>query len=165
MFIVFEKDSKKVVKLLDKEPVSVSNTLEVARVENIPVYDETYGDYLTVINLEEKTEKYAVMEWIEEERTVGDETYLESVEKEVEKERSYFICDLVVNESPNKAELIEKQTEKQYENRVTELIRKKYSVSAELAILRQRDTKPEEFTEYNTYAEECKLIAKQELGI
>ena len=45
------------------------------------------------------------------------------------------------------------------------LIRKRYSVSAELAILRQRDNKPEEFAEYNAYAEECKKRAKEELGI
>ena len=44
-------------------------------------------------------------------------------------------------------------------------IRKKYSISAELAILRQRDTKPEEFAEYNAYAEACKAEAKAELGM
>lgn len=45
------------------------------------------------------------------------------------------------------------------------LIRKRYSISAELAILRQRDTKPEEFAEYNTYVEQCKSEVKKELGI
>jgi hypothetical protein len=44
-------------------------------------------------------------------------------------------------------------------------IREKYSISAELAILRQRDTKPEEFAEYNAYAESCKAEAKAELGM
>lgn len=48
---------------------------------------------------------------------------------------------------------------------VDKKIRRKYSISAELAILRQRDTKPEEFAEYNAYAEECKARAKEELGI
>ncbi len=48
---------------------------------------------------------------------------------------------------------------------VDELIRERYSVSAELAILRQRDVKPEEFAEYNAYAEECKRQAKEELGL
>jgi hypothetical protein len=43
---------------------------------------------------------------------------------------------------------------------VSELIRKKYSVNAELAILRQRDSKPVEFAEYNAYAEVCKAKAK-----
>lgn len=53
--------------------------------------------------------------------------------------------------------------QQKYEDRVVELIRRKYSLSQELAILRQRDTKPEEFAEYNSYVEECKTIAKQEI--
>ena len=48
-----------------------------------------------------------------------------------------------------------------YEERVEMLIRQKYSVSAELAILRQRDTKPAEFAEYFEYAEQCKAQAKE----
>lgn len=35
-------------------------------------------------------------------------------------------------------------------------IRKRYSVSNEFAILRQRDTKPEEFAEYNAFCEQVK---------
>lgn len=54
-------------------------------------------------------------------------------------------------------------TEAQYEERVTSLIRARYSVSSELAVLRQRDSKPEEFAEYNAFAEECKQQAKVEL--
>ena len=47
-----------------------------------------------------------------------------------------------------------------------ELIRRKYTLSEELAILRQRGTKAEEFEAYNAYAESCKeearlLIEKQ----
>lgn len=49
-----------------------------------------------------------------------------------------------------------------YMDYVDRLIRRRYSVSAELAILRQRDSKPEEFAEYNAYAEECKARAKRE---
>ena len=52
--------------------------------------------------------------------------------------------------------------ENDYTEYVDRLIRRKYSVSAELAILRQRDSKPEEFAEYNAYAEECKARAKRE---
>lgn len=53
-----------------------------------------------------------------------------------------------------------------YEERVVAKIRERYSVDDELAILRQRDTKPEEFEAYNAYAESCKeearlLIEKQ----
>lgn len=47
-----------------------------------------------------------------------------------------------------------------YEQRVSWLIRKKYTQDAEFAILRQRDTKPEEFAEYNAYCEECKTKVK-----
>lgn len=42
------------------------------------------------------------------------------------------------------------------EARVVREIRKKYSINDELAILRQRDSKPQEFEEYNTYVEQCK---------
>lgn len=53
-----------------------------------------------------------------------------------------------------------------YGEKVNGLIRRKYTLSEELAILRQRDTKAEEFEVYNAYAESCKeearlLIEKQ----
>lgn len=54
-----------------------------------------------------------------------------------------------------------KAAEQDYEADVEARIRTRYSVSQELAILRQRDTKPEEFAEYNAYAEECKAEAKR----
>ena len=43
-----------------------------------------------------------------------------------------------------------------YEERVVNRIREKYSIDDELAILRQRDTKPEEFAEYNAFVEKVK---------
>ena len=43
-----------------------------------------------------------------------------------------------------------------YEKRVVNRIREVYSVDDELAILRQRDTKPEEFSEYNSFVEQIK---------
>lgn len=49
---------------------------------------------------------------------------------------------------------------KVYAKLVNRLIRKRYSLSQELAIIRQRDDKPEEFAAYNAYAEECKAEAK-----
>lgn len=52
-----------------------------------------------------------------------------------------------------------------YEREIEKLIRKKYSISAELAILRQRDSKPDEFKAYNEYAEECKAKVKSMLGV
>lgn len=50
-----------------------------------------------------------------------------------------------------------------YENTVEMNIRKKYSLSQELAILRQRDSKSDEYAEYNAYCEECKVKAKREV--
>ena len=47
-----------------------------------------------------------------------------------------------------------------YEERIISSIREKYSIDEELAIQRQRDTKPEEFAEYFTFCEECKLKTK-----
>lgn len=55
--------------------------------------------------------------------------------------------------------------ERLYPDLVTELIRRAYPLNAELAILRQRDEKPAEFAAYNAYAEQCKLEAKEELGL
>ncbi|MBE6805636.1 MAG: hypothetical protein E7526_03810 [Ruminococcaceae bacterium] len=47
-----------------------------------------------------------------------------------------------------------------YQERVVSRIREKYSVDDELAILRQRDTKPEEFAEYNNFVENIKFTEK-----
>lgn len=52
-----------------------------------------------------------------------------------------------------------------YPELVSELIRKRYSINSELAILRQKDEKPAEFAEYNAYAEACKREARAILGM
>lgn len=67
-------------------------------------------------------------------------------------------------EQPIENEVVE-TPKKTYEQRVVELIRLRYSVDDELAILRQRDTKTEEFEEYNAYCENCKTIARVEFGL
>ena len=54
-----------------------------------------------------------------------------------------------------------KQKDEEYVAKVVELIRQRYSINDEFAILRQRDTKPTEFAEYNAYVEECKAEAKK----
>lgn len=41
-------------------------------------------------------------------------------------------------------------------------IRKRYSISNEFAILRQRDTKPEEFAEYDAFVEQIKADVNAE---
>lgn len=55
--------------------------------------------------------------------------------------------------------------EELYENLIIRKIRNRYSVNQELAILRQRDTKPEEFAEYDAYVERCKAEVKEELRL
>ena len=59
----------------------------------------------------------------------------------------------------------ENELQQQYENAVNTLIREKYTLSQELAILRQRDSKPEEYAAYNEYCETCKAQAKAKYKI
>lgn len=47
---------------------------------------------------------------------------------------------------------------------IIEKIREKYDANDETAILRQRDTKPDEYEEYNTYAEACKTAVSAEIA-
>lgn len=53
--------------------------------------------------------------------------------------------------------------DKLYGARVSELIRERYSLDAELAILRQRDEKPDEYHTYFVFCEECKARARKEI--
>lgn len=62
-------------------------------------------------------------------------------------------------------EVAPKEWDKLYENLIVKKIRQKYSINEELAILRQRDEKPDEFKEYHDYVEVCKAEAKAELEI
>lgn len=78
---------------------------------------------------------------------------------------NYAIVNGALVERDKSAELAEIKTTIDYPQLVEKKIRTKYSVSAELAILRQRDTKPEEFAEYNAFCELCKVEAKTELNI
>jgi hypothetical protein len=48
-----------------------------------------------------------------------------------------------------------------YDEAVDAEIRKRYSISQEFAVLRQADTKPEEYAAYFAYCEECKTYVKQ----
>lgn len=48
-----------------------------------------------------------------------------------------------------------------YNDAVNAEIRKRYSVSQEFSILRQKDEKPEEYAAYYSYCEECKAYVKQ----
>jgi hypothetical protein len=55
-----------------------------------------------------------------------------------------------------KAEMEKEAVVLSYEERVVNRIRAIYSIDDELAILRQRDTKPDEFSEYNRVVEAIK---------
>lgn len=48
-----------------------------------------------------------------------------------------------------------------YKQRIVELVRGKYDIDDELAILRQRESKPEQFNEYNEFVEQCKVEAHE----
>ena len=78
---------------------------------------------------------------------------------------NYAIVNGALSERDKTAELARIKNTIEYPQLVENKIRTKYSVSAELAILRQRDTKPEEFAEYNAFCELCKVEAKTELNI
>lgn len=52
-----------------------------------------------------------------------------------------------------------------YEVLVERFIRESYTISEELAVQRQRDSKPEEFKAYNDYCEACKSKARELLKI
>ena len=60
---------------------------------------------------------------------------------------------------------VEEAPQLSYEELVAQKIRLRYSMNDELAILRQRDTKPQEFAEYNSYCEACKAEAREELNL
>ena len=78
---------------------------------------------------------------------------------------NYALVNGILVERDKSAELARIKTTIDYPQLVENKIRTRYSVSAELAILRQRDTKPEEFAEYNAFCELCKAEAKTELNI
>lgn len=58
---------------------------------------------------------------------------------------------------------IPEETGTSYNEEVNSMIRQRYSLSEELAILRQRDSKPDEFEAYNEYAEYCKVEVKRRM--
>ena len=62
---------------------------------------------------------------------------------------------------PKTKALIEKAKEPTYKDKIIQAIRTKYSVDDELAILRQRESKPEEFQEYFDFVESIKQNLKE----
>ena len=60
--------------------------------------------------------------------------------------------DMTAEEMKN----IEPIPQPEYKERIISRIRAVYSIDDEIAILRQRDTKPEEFEAYNAFVEQIK---------
>lgn len=48
-----------------------------------------------------------------------------------------------------------------YEELIIRLVRSEYSIDEEFAILRQRETKAEEFQTYYDFVEQCKTVARE----
>lgn len=94
----------------------------------------------------------------------AEELYQKKIRDEFERLKNLPKQEKVLTEEQIQAEL-KLAKEQEYENKVVALIRQKYNVNQELAILRQRDTKPEEWNIYNEYVESCKRQVKEELGL
>lgn len=60
--------------------------------------------------------------------------------------------------------VLEDDKETAYKTLTEAYIRERYSVSDELALLRQRDVKKDEFEAYFAFCEECKARAKEIVG-
>lgn len=80
----------------------------------------------------------------------------------------YFKRAVAVSLSVEQCEEVDEipniRNEEDYGNQVNDLIRRRYSLSEELAILRQKDEKPDEYRTYFAFCEECKANAKLEMG-
>ena len=59
------------------------------------------------------------------------------------------------------AEYENRKDNRTYQQRVVDRIRQIYSIDDEIAIIRQRDTKPEEFSAYNQLVEKIKTEEKR----
>lgn len=79
----------------------------------------------------------------------------------------YFKRAVAVSLSVEQCEEVDEipniRNEEDYGNQVNDLIRRRYSLSEELAILRQKDEKPDEYRAYFAFCEECKANAKLEV--
>ena len=90
---------------------------------------------------------------------ISDERWLELVDGQA----AGMLITEDVQGSPVLTEYVNSVPVPTYEQRVQQSIRERYSVDEELAILRQRDTKPDEFAAYYEYAEQCKAQAKKQM--
>ena len=97
-----------------------------------------------------------------ERELTAEELYQKMIKDEFERLKNLPRNEIVLTEEQIQAEreLVKKN---QYENLIVSKIRQKYSINQELAIIRQRDAKPEEYQVYFDYVEQCKAEAKSEV--
>lgn len=80
---------------------------------------------------------------------------------------NYFKRGLAIGLSVEQCEEVDEipniRNEEDYGNHVNDLIRRRYSLREELAILRQKEEKPDEYRAYFAFCEECKAKAKAEV--
>ena len=85
--IVYDKKTNAVIHILNKEPISVTSTVSIARCEIIP-----QGKKFMVTNIQEKQEEYT-------EKVTETVTLITGEEKEIikaiTKTRPYMSCDLI----------------------------------------------------------------------
>ena len=101
---------------------------------------------------------------MEERELTAEELYQKKINDEFERLKNLPIQELVLTEEQMQAEL-ERAKQNEYENKIVALIRERYNVNQELAILRQKITKPEEYQTYYNYVEECKAKVKAEVEV
>lgn len=82
--------------------------------------------------------------------------------------KDFYIVDgkFVFNANNYKARIEAKAEQvkyNEYKAQIEGLIRERYSINDEIAIIRQRDSKPDEYVEYNAYCEGCKAVARKEV--
>lgn len=75
--------------------------------------------------------------------------------------KSFFPARYPIEKYEEVDEIPNIRNEEDYGNQVNDLIRRRYSLSEELGILRQKDEKPEEYRVYFAFCEECKAKARE----
>lgn len=157
--VIYEKTTGKVIDIF---PVSMKEVTHYFAKETLYNDDgeKYYGE-------EKEVKDYEIGNYDEE--TIRTEVNLEEMPKIYFNSEIYAVAETEENPTFNKDThyLIYKDGEFKtkcvfsYERLVEKYIREKYSVSQELAILRQREEKKEEFNEYYDFAESCKQLAKE----
>lgn len=89
---------------------------------------------------------------------VVDQPYIEAQPEREEAEQIQVYIPFTATEQAEYDQI-------RYENLVESKIRQRYTLSQELAILRQQESKQDEYAIYYAYCEQCKIEARSELNI